>query len=510
VRPLFVHEAGTTLRFAGEVRELLRLLPGRPAPDELGIAHWLALGSRPDDGTLYAGVRRLGPGEVLGFDAGGARRRRYWQPRFREPISASDRELGELLRAELERSISRRLDPAGGTGLLLSGGLDSASIAGLGGDRLLACSGVFPEHPWADETELLEQLRGELGLRGLVAEVRPGGLLAAAVEHLAAWRMPLLGWGDFWTLPLMRAAREQGVGTMLGGDGGDEVFGPRAYALADALRAGRPGEVLELARRLPGRTHASGSDEARMVARLALGGAMPYLGPSRLRLPRARRRLSPWLSRRTVAAVAASEDPVAWKGLDGPRWWAHAAYGIARGIEQTGVFEHQRRRARLAQLEARHPMLDLDLVELALRQPPAATLDPRFSRPLLRSALAGVLPDSVRLWPQKALFESLIVSCLSGSDGAAVRRLLTAPDAEIGAFVDVTKMREELFSSDLAQRQPFAWMWQVWRLLNLELWLRSQGSQFGFPEPFPALSGTRIAIAPEARLLPFSTLTGDP
>ncbi len=498
VRPLFVHERGGVLRFAGELRDLLALLPATPPPDRAGVAHWIALSSRPGTATLYQGVRRLGPGELLRFGRDGAVAHRYWEPRFCEPLSLPAGQLAKRVLAGLETAVERRLGAAGRAGVLMSGGLDSSSIAALAGDRAAACSGVFPEHQAADEAELIEQLRGELGLSGLVAEVRPGGLLASALEYLAAWRAPLLGWGDFWTLPLLRAAAARGVGTVLDGDGGDELFGPRVYLLADRLRGGHPREVLALARRLPGAgSHVGPRQEAGMIARLALAGSAPSFDSVRRRIPLAPGQAPGWLRRGTVAELIASDAPGAWKRLDGPRWWANAAYGIAYGIEQTGMFEHQRRRAALAGIEARHPMLDLDLVELCLRQPPEQTLDPRFSRPVLREAMAGLLPDSVRLRPGKALFESLIVSCLTGPDGGAVRGILTAVDAEVGAYVDLAKMKRALFGdASILQRDPFRWMWQVWRLLNAELWLRSQAVSFRLPEPNMRLSEAKVSIQP--------------
>jgi asparagine synthase (glutamine-hydrolysing) len=495
VRPLFLAETGGRLHFAGELRDLLGRLSATPAPDPAGVAHWVALSTRSGTGTLYAGVERLGPGELLRLRSGGVSRRRYWEPRFREPLALPEEQLASSVREGLRTAVERRRDRERGTGVLLSGGLDSASIAAVAEGGLTACSGVFPEHPEADEAELIGELRSGLGLDGLVAEVRPGGLLASAIEHVASWRAPLLGWGDFWTLPLLRAAARQGVGTMLGGDGGDELFGPRVYALADALRSGQPRRVVELARRLPGAGPRVGRrQEAAMIARLALGGGAPAL-PSGLRLPFGTSGTPKWLRRRSLRDLHRSDDPDAWKRLDGPRWWAQAAHGIAYGIEATGVFEHQRRRAATAGLEARHPMLDLDFVELCLRQPPELTLDPRFSRPLLRAAMKGLLPDAVRLRPQKALFESLIVSCLSGPDGAAVREILLAPEAEIGAFVDRRRMVATLFADERGLREdPFRWMWQVWRLLGAELWLRSLSVGNGLPERLTASSSPRVEI----------------
>ncbi len=223
VRPLFLHRTGGTLRFAGEVRDLLDLLPATPPPDPVGVAHWVALGNRTDLGTLFTGIERLGPGELLRLDGREVERRHYWRPVYATPLTTAADELAGQVRGALETSVERRLEPGGKTGVKMSGGLDSASIAALAGPRALACSAVFPEHEAADERELIEELREALGLEGLVAEVRAGGLLRRATVHLAAWRVPQQGWGDFWSLPLMGAAAAAGVTRVLGGDGGDEL-----------------------------------------------------------------------------------------------------------------------------------------------------------------------------------------------------------------------------------------------------------------------------------------------
>ncbi len=501
VRPLYLHDGDGGLRFAGEIRHLLAMLPRRPAPDRAGVAHWVAVSSRPGPQTLYEGIRRLEPGGVLLFDRDGVRAQRYWVPRFQEPLELPPAQLAARMREELRRAVARRIDAEGLTGVLMSGGLDSSSVAALCAERdegrMRACSATFPEYPTADESGLIDELRDRLALPGISAEVRPGGLLASALESLAAWQMPLLGWGDFWTLALMRAAAAEGVRTMLDGDGGDELFGPRSYLMADRLRAGHPREALALARELPG---AGERPPRRAVAAIvrsqALAGALPYRLHGALRAPLQRREAPGWLRPQAVGELVASDDPLAWKRLGGPRWWAHAAHGITRGIEEAGVFEHQRRRAALAGVRARHPLLDLDLVELGLRQPPRATFDRRYSRPVLRASVAGLLPDAVRLRPGKARFESLIVDCLTGSDGATVRRLLTDPGLELGAYVDPAAMRGALFDTDAELRgSPFRWMWQVWRLTTAECWLRAQAQPVDALLPLGApASPTRIAI----------------
>ncbi len=274
----------------------------------------------------------------------------------------------------------------------------------------------------------------------------------------------------------MRAAAREGVGTVLGGDGGDELFEVRSGLLADRVRAGRLREALALARELPGAGHhPARRDVASTFGSLGLLGALPYRLHELARRPLAAREVPGWLLPTTTRALVRSDDPLAWKRLDGPRWWALAAHGIACRIEESGVFEHHRRRAVLAGVESRHPLLDLDLVALGLRQPARATFDRHLSRPVLRASMAGLLPDAVRLRSHKALFESLIADCLRGPDLAVVRRLLADPRAELGAYVDLDGMRRALLDTDAGFRaNPFRWMWQVWRLVNAECWLRAQ------------------------------------
>jgi asparagine synthase (glutamine-hydrolysing) len=497
VQPFYVFHSDGGVRFASEARHLIASLPRRPEPDQASLAHWIATSSRPGMQTLWAGVRRLRPGGILRLDRHGVSEEVYWAPRFSGPLDLPSDQLAAEVHAGLARSVRRRIAADGATGVLMSGGLDSSAIAALcaeaGAGEVYACSATFPDHPRADESELIAELGQALALPGITAEVRAGGLLGSALEHLQAWQAPLLGWGDFWALPLMRMAAAEGVGTMLDGDGGDELFGPRTLLLADRLRAGHPLEALRLALELPGGgPHVPLREVARVFGTEALAGAVPYRLHDLRRRAVVGRTAPAWLRPRAFEDLVASDDPFAWKRLEGPRWWARAAHGVTREIEEAGVFEHQRRRAALAGLRARHPILDLDLVELALRQPPRATLDRRFNRPVLRASMAGLLPDPVRLRPGKARFETLIADCLSGPDGDAVRKILTAPDLELGAYLDPVAMRRALFDSDSLRRSsPFRWMWQAWRLLTAELWLRSQASPID-PLELPLASPSRV------------------
>jgi asparagine synthase (glutamine-hydrolysing) len=502
VRSLFLHDSSGTLYFASELRHLLALLPLRPAPDPVGVAYWVTMSGRPGPATLYEGIRRLNPGAMLLLDRHGVREEHYWTPQFVEPLDLPQPQLAERLREAIGCAVARRLSPKGLTGVLMSGGLDSSSVAAVAVARaspgaVAAYSAEFPDHPAVDESRLIDQLRSELELGGVTAEVRSGGLLRSALEWIETWGMPLTSWGEFWAGPLLRAASRAGVEVVLGGDGGDELFDCRAYLMADRLRAGRLRDVLALARELPGMGDQPPRRALLLAAQeFALRGAIPGGLHQILDRPQARRRLPRWLRPWPARALTESDDPFAWKRLDGPRWWAYDAHVLTRGVEELGVFENHRRRAALAGLENRHPLFDLNLLELGLRQPPLATFDRSQDRPLLRTSMSGLLPDSVRLRTEKALFDSLLVDALTGPDGAAVRTLLSNPRAELAAYVNLEDVRRTLLDGGPgATHNPFRWMYQVWRLVTAECWLRTQA-----PAGAEALAAELRASTPRVAL----------
>ncbi len=291
--------------------------------------------------------------------------------------------------------------------------------------------------------------------------------------------MPLLGWGDFWTLPLARAARAR--------RGRDDA---RRHRWRRALRA-----LFLPAGRSPARRAPAGGARARLRAarrrapRAAPrgGGGDPLAGSRRraavpapqaaARAPRRARARPAGCCPAPSSELCPSDDPLAWKRLDGPRWWAYTAERARARSRHRACFENQRRWAATAGLEVRLPLLDLDLVELGLRQPPRATFDRRFSRPLLRDEHGGLAARLGAAAPAEGL-----VRCpdrrLPGRAPTAARcaaprrprrraRRLHRPGAMRGG---AARHRSP------PARRPLGWMWLVWRLLTAELWLRAQAS----------------------------------
>src|SRR5207244_7996622 len=69
---LFWSRSGDGIVFATELRVVLDLLPTRPAPDPVGVTHWLRREATRPELTLYQGVWQgpAGPGPAAGAEEG--------------------------------------------------------------------------------------------------------------------------------------------------------------------------------------------------------------------------------------------------------------------------------------------------------------------------------------------------------------------------------------------------------------------------------------------------------
>jgi asparagine synthase (glutamine-hydrolysing) len=234
IKPLYYRLTTDGLEFASE----LRALP-RGEIDLDALEAFLAFNSIPAPLSIFRDVRKLPPGSVLVWEAGEARVERYARP---APVAARDvrdddvAELIEECRARLRDSVRAHLVSDVPVGVLLSGGIDSGTIAALAAEETTGALRTFSiGFEESSFNELADARRvaarystdhHELVLRPDAARLLP--VLAEAFDE---------PFGDSSALPtyLVSELASRDVKVALSGEGGDELFGGYYTYVADLL-----------------------------------------------------------------------------------------------------------------------------------------------------------------------------------------------------------------------------------------------------------------------------------
>jgi len=487
VQAMFVHRGPAAVAFATELPDLVALLPAHPVPDPVAMTHWLGDGTHPPELTLFSGIARLGVGELTVLARGSVQNRVYWRPRYRHPTTDGCAELAAGLAGELRRAIGSRLSPRC-SGVILSGGIDSSVVTAIAagerpdGAQLRSYSGVFPGAAY-DETSKIRQVVDAAGVEPVALDIAPQGSVWLACTHARRWQVPLLAQGALIDVAATTAAAADGAEVVLDGQFGDELFGSAPYLVADRLRHGRLLAALELAGKWPVGRPITPREKARVLKKIGVVGAVPHRLRRLRRASRARRgpepTAPPWLSPAHRRAFLEQEDPWLWQRTGpGPLWWRYLADSIVAMPQRELRIDYLHDRAAAVGTAGDPPLYDVDLIEYTLGLPPEVAFDRRFTRPLVRQAMRGALPERIRLQQRKANFTAFAQETMSGPDAAPIEWLLTSGDLRVGDYLDVEAVRIA-WAEVRARRGEWQWLTPLWRVVATECWLRSH-SEPGF------------------------------
>jgi asparagine synthase (glutamine-hydrolysing) len=478
-RSMFVRSTGSRLYFASDLRALLELLPIRPGPDHAAVLEYLSLLPFAQSRTMYEGVRQLPPAHAMRFEGSGWEGFRYWRPSYNGVIDGSADELGDEVKRVMTAAVKRRLASRGITAITMSGGLDSTTVAALAHElspqSVRSYSTTLPDFPDEDESFYVQRMQEFTGISARTFPTRPRGIVAAGLEGLRARSLPAVTTTDFKRQPLYAAARTDGAGIVLGGDGGDEVFGTRTALIGDRLMQGRLFSAVALGRRHPGIVEAPPLHRVlRGVLEIGYDAYRPHALEDLIRRSGGPAALAPpWIRAADAQLLFESRDQTSWKRLAGPRWWARLADGVTRNHARLGMYDEMRRSVAQHGLDYRHPLLDYDLVDLALKLPPELSFGPGLNRPLMRRAMRGLLPEEVRTRPTKTNFVPLALYALL-DELPLIKEVVCASDAEVNRYTERDTVASLLDGTLTGGRLDGAWLDRVWRLFMAECWLRDQ------------------------------------
>ena len=365
----------------------------------------------------------------------------------------------EMMRCAMARSLTGR------DLLLLSGGVDSPTIAAYGaqqhrelsGRPLGALTATFPALPRVDELRYVKLIADYLGLD--LYTHRPE---ARALDDLTRWCELLDGPVPTVSVPEINEsyafARKLGFQRILTGEAAEFVFDQRMHLLGHLLWHRRFGSLARLfsAERRRGRSPRRALPQ--LLEALTPGWlANWYLNIAGLDWPQ---RIPEWLDARKVNEVPFRADlvpPIR------SRWTAQQLLPFGGS---TITMEADELCAALNQVTVRRPFADIDLWEFFLSLRAETKFPDLGTKTLVRKLLRGKLPDEILDRRDKTVFDDHVMAQI---DYPTLRRFLTAPQYRMkGVNYSLLNRRIErkdfslidwFWANDLARIHAFLSLW---------------------------------------------------
>jgi asparagine synthase (glutamine-hydrolysing) len=475
-------EDGRRALVATELKLLLAApgVPTRPNEDAI-LADLAGLHALPGM-TAYAGISQLPPGHVLTIERERSHLDRYWHPERGGLIRhRREREYAEHLLDLLQKAVAARIGSASRTGLLLSGGIDSTSVASTTGALIAsgrldqadvrAYTWAFAEVPDSDERDIARPVAAHAQLP----------LTEVATDD--AW--PLSDgdpppdrddpYSDVFRAAFERAfaaARTDGCTMVVSADRGDELMGNWIYDDLGLLLSGR---LLSLSRDARTYRHRYRSGVGQyLVQRIGKPLFTTVWPPGRLDSWRSRvlRRGQPvpppWIPARYVERVAEIMEI----GSRTPPIRGHARlqrYTSVSDLTSLRLAEQRQRSAARRGMMHADPWADRRLAEFALAVPQWRLQ--RYSREkyLAREAMRDLMPEHERLAARHGGPIGLFRRAFDERAVGAIRELLATSRAAQHGWLDPRPVLEVyevyLRTGSLTH--------QIWFPLTVERWLRA-------------------------------------
>jgi asparagine synthase (glutamine-hydrolysing) len=491
-KPLFYAHHQRRFLWASEPRVLFEDEDLRMMPHEGMVGECLAAAITSSRDTLFHDIQRLPPAHCLTvrpdqpnspiriwqyWDIDPHRKIRYRQDEdyaahfldlFREAIRWSLRS-HRPVRAELSGGLDSSSIVATACSLIHNGSVTSRGFETL--------SLTFPGKA-CDETSYILDMMHKWRLRGtleVVPDSDPHDYASQVREDLDLPDYP----NGMMSMGLLAKARDKGAVVVLNGAGGDEWLGGSYYHYADLVRSGR---LFGLIRRLWDDREASSVVFPSCAAlRLGIWPNLPQGLRRAIRRLLRREGLPRWISPDFARKIGllerleiepgplrcntfAQEDlyRTLWSG-----WQAQGNEAGDRALARCGI-------------EQRSPFNDRRIIEFAFAIPEEQRW--RHGKPkfLLRQAMKGLLPESVRNRTTKADFSHTFVQALRTQGGA---RLFESLHTEQLGWVNGEEIRrlyrrmEDFYRA--GDQKYTSETWPLWMVYGIELWLQAQTEREG-------------------------------
>ena len=482
IKPLYYARSkghqGDYLAFSTEAKAILALPMFSAELNHQALPLYLQLGYVPAPQTLFDGIHKLEVASRLIIENGEVTTGSYWQPDFSQR-QLSPTEWAEAVAAELEASVKRQMVSDVPIGAFLSGGIDSSAVV-----AMMARHSTQPVKTYAIgfDTGKAGQFFNELPFARQVAEqfatdhreilVRPDivELLPKLLWHMDE---PIADSASITTYLVSEFARRD-VTVILSGVGGDELFaGYRRYQGEHYIRHYHkiPGWlrrhlIAPVAKRLPADRHSKWLNYMRLVQSFISTSEQDFNQRYQSYIEVFSNQLQHQLLVNQQPQSPQLEALMQSSGADDALW---RMFDLDRQTQlPDDLLMLTDKMSMATSLECRVPLLDQQLVDLAVRIPEQTLLAKGELKHVLKRSLKGVLPDSI-LYRAKRGFGAPMGAWLKSELAGLRSSLLNRESVEARGLFNWQTIERTIEQHDRNQADHTD---HLLALLNLEIWCR--------------------------------------
>lgn len=478
IKPFYFALRDGAFVFGSEIKAVLAAGNVPAEVDREGLSDYLTLQFCMGAKTLFKNVRKLEPGHLLRVDADGVTTRAYWDIDFTVDRTHEAEHLDELSFL-LRDAVRLQLRADVPVGAHLSGGLDSTAVtclaSSLSDAQIHTFTGGFREDGY-DETRYARIASGfanTIQHEVFATADQFVDTLPSLIYHMDE---PAAGPGLFPQYFVSKLASEH-VKVVLGGQGGDEIFGGYTRYLIAYLEACINGGI-----------HGAQEDEKYVVTFESILPNLPQLRGYEPLLKRfwkqglfdeADRRYFSLIDRSAGVRSMLSKD--AWSQEGGHRSYdefraifnhpnCHALINkMSRFDMKTllpALLQVEDRTSMAVSLESRVPLLDHRIVELVGRMPPKVKFKGGRLKHVFREVLADIVPPAIANRTDKMGFPVPLGEwAKTGRVRDFIHDTLLGERTRARGLFDSTQLESMIGKNEDYGRA-------VWGLICLELWHR--------------------------------------
>jgi asparagine synthase (glutamine-hydrolysing) len=440
----------------------------------------------PAPRTIFTHVFRLPAGHYALFEGGKLTVAPYWIPEFKEESSPSFPALREEFLHLVKQAVNAQLQ-GGKVGCYLSGGTDSSTVAGMvrevTGEGASSYSIGFEAEGY-DEMEYARLASRHFGTRHHEYYVTPDDLVRGIPLVAAQYDQPF---GNSSALPgyyCAKFAREDGMESMLAGDGGDELFGGNSrYAkqkvfdwyqhIPAFLRRGLLEPLSPALAGLPLLSKINSYVEQAKVPmpqRLFMYGLLDRLGAENI--------FSPALFAHFNPQAQEKQEQDVWNMAGNSSQVNHMLAFDWRYTLADNDLPKVCGTATLAGIRVGFPLMDERIQDFSLKLPSRYKVKGMQLRWFFKEALRGFLPDAI-ITKKKHGFG--LPFGVWATKNAGLKRLA---EESVRGLADRGVVRHEFLDTLLAEHlpaHPGYYGEMVWIMMMMEQWMRQHAPQYRFP-----------------------------